>query len=149
MRAVIQKVSEASVAVSGKTVSSIKTGLLVFAAFEPDDSLSDIRYIGDKIRELRIFQDDEGKMNLSISDTGGEILVVSQFTLYGDCRKGRRPSFTQAAPPVQAENLYNRFIEYLESKGTSVKSGVFQAMMAVKLINDGPVTFMLDSRRLF
>lgn len=149
MRAVIQRVSEASVSVSGKTVSSIQSGLLVFAAFAPDDSLSDIQYIGDKIRELRIFEDAGGKMNLSVTDIAGEILVVSQFTLYGDCRKGRRPSFTRAAPPEQAENLYNRFIAYLESKGTAVKSGVFQAMMAVHLINDGPVTFMLDSRRVF
>ncbi len=149
MRAVVQRVKEAEVMVSEKTVSSIKKGLLVFAGIAPDDSSKDIDYISSKIHGLRIFEDRAGKMNLNVSEIEAEILVVSQFTLYGDCRKGRRPSFTQAAEPKYAEKIYNDLILYLENKGLKVKSGVFQAIMEVKLVNDGPVTFMLDSRRLF
>jgi len=149
MRAVVQRVSEARVEVGGKVVGHIGRGLLVLLGVGQDDSVEDLQYMVDKIVNLRIFEDDNGKMNLSLLDVGGDILVVSQFTLYGDCRKGRRPSFTHSAGPELAEPLYNRFVEEVAKRGVRVETGVFGAMMSVFLCNDGPVTLLLDSKRLF
>ena len=149
MRAVIQRVSDARVLVDGRVISSISRGLLVLLGVAEDDSEADARYLADKTANLRIFEDDEGKMNLSVSDTNGEVLVVSQFTLYGDCRKGRRPSFAAAARPPKAEALYEAYVSTLMDVGLQTKTGVFQADMDVKLTNDGPVTILLDSRKTF
>ena len=149
MRAVIQRVKSASVTVEGEVVSEIRQGLLVFLGVAQEDTPADIDYMANKIANLRIFEDDEGRMNLSILDLGGEALVVSQFTLYGDCRKGRRPSFIAAARPEKADPLYQAFMDEISQLGVSVKAGIFQAMMDVELINDGPVTIMLDSNKLF
>ena len=149
MRAVIQRVKSASVAVEGKAVSEIDKGLLVFLGVAQEDTPADVDYMASKIANLRIFEDDEGRMNLSILDIGGEALVVSQFTLYGDCRKGRRPSFIHAARPEKADPLYHAFMDEISRLGVPVKAGIFQAMMDVELINDGPVTMMLDSNKLF
>lgn len=149
MRAVIQRVSRASVSVDHQIVSSIAKGLLVLLGVGEDDDNSDAVYLAEKTAGLRIFEDDEGKMNLSVSDIGGEILVISQFTLYGDCRKGRRPSFTDAAKPEKAIPLYSDYISALKNMGLKVETGVFQAYMEVELVNDGPVTIMLDSKKLF
>ena len=149
MRAVIQRVKSASVTVEGKTVSEIRSGLLVFLGVAQEDTSTDVDYMASKIANLRIFEDDEGRMNLSILDVGGEALVVSQFTLYGDCRKGRRPSFIAAARPEKADPLYQAFMDEISRLGVPVKAGIFQAMMDVELINDGPVTMMLDSNKLF
>ena len=149
MRAVIQRVKSASVTVEGSVVSEIRKGLLVFLGVAQEDTRADVDYMANKIANLRIFEDDEGRMNLSILDIGGEALVVSQFTLYGDCRKGRRPSFIHAARPEKADPLYQAFMDEISRLGVPVKAGVFQAMMDVELINDGPVTMMLDSNKLF
>ena len=149
MRAVIQRVKSASVTVEGEVVSEIRVGLLVFLGVAQEDTPADVDYMASKIANLRIFEDDEGRMNLSILDIGAEALVVSQFTLYGDCRKGRRPSFIHAARPEKANPLYQAFMDEISRLGVPVKAGIFQAMMDVELINDGPVTMMLDSNKLF
>ena len=142
-------VKSASVTVEGKVVSEIRVGLLVFLGVTQEDTPADVNYMASKIANLRIFEDDEGRMNLSILDVGGEALVVSQFTLYGDCRKGRRPSFIAAARPEKADPLYQAFMDEISRLGVPVKAGIFQAMMDVELINDGPVTMLLDSNKLF
>ena len=149
MRAVIQRVKSASVTVEGEVVSEIREGLLVFLGIAQEDTPADIDYMASKIANLRIFEDDQGRMNLSILDVGGEALVVSQFTLYGDCRKGRRPSFIHAARPEKADPLYQAFMDEISRLGVPVKAGIFQAMMEVELINDGPVTLIIDSNKLF
>ena len=149
MRAVVQRVKESKVDVDGKRVGAIGPGLLIFLGVGEDDSEKDCDYLANKIVHLRIFPDREDLMNLSLIDTGGSALVVSQFTLWGDCRKGRRPSFVRAARPEKAEELYERFIGLLKEKGIDVATGQFQAMMDVSLINDGPVTLMLDSSKAF
>ena len=149
MRAVLQRVKKASVSVSGKEVGSIKKGLLVFLGVGTNDTSDDLDYLVSKITNLRVFQDKNGRMNLNLLDIRGSMLVVSQFTLFGDCRRGRRPSFTGAAPPEAAQSLYNDFIRETQQLGIRVSSGVFQEMMEVSLVNDGPVTFLLDSKKLF
>jgi len=145
MRVVLQRVKEAHVDVAGATVGSISTGLLILFGVTSTDTRQDADYLANKIISLRIFPDDEHRMNRSILEVGGSLLVVSQFTLYGDCRKGRRPSFDQAAPPEKARQLYEYFIERLSSRNIIVQTGVFQAEMQIHLVNDGPVTFVLDS----
>jgi len=147
MRSVIQRVKEAHVDVAGATVGSIRTGLLVLVGVTSTDTPKDADYLADKIVQLRIFPDDVRRMNKSLVDVRGELLVISQFTLYGDCAKGRRPSFDAAAPPEQAKTLYEYFVQRLRSSNTLVETGVFQAEMEVHLINDGPVTFVLDSNK--
>lgn len=149
MRAVIQRVSEASVEISDSVVGQIGPGLVVLLGVGRDDVNADADYLAEKIVNLRVFEDDNGKMNRSISETGGSILVVSQFTLYGDVRRGRRPSYSDAAEPDKANELYKYFVERLRSFGVRVETGVFQAMMKVSLTNDGPVTILLDSRKQF
>jgi len=149
VRAVIQRVVEASVEVEGSCVGRIERGLLVFVGVAGDDSDDDVRYVARKITGLRVFEDAEGKMNLSLADVGGSVLLVSQFTLYGDLRKGRRPSFTAAAPPQQAEQMYEALAGELRRHGVEVQTGQFQAQMKVRLVNDGPVTLLLDSKKLF
>ena len=149
MRAVVQLVKKASVAVNGTVISRIGPGLLVLLGVQKNDTSSDAKVLAWKIAHLRIFPDRGKLMNLSVLDVGGEMLVVSQFTLYGDCRKGRRPSYSNAAPPGQAEELYERFIREAGKLGVSVASGKFQAMMDVELINQGPVTLLLDSAKSF
>jgi len=149
MRAVVQLVSQASVSVSGEPVSSIGPGLLVLLGVAAGDGEKEADYLVEKIVHLRIFQDDKGLMNRSLQDTGGEMLVVSQFTLLADCRKGRRPSYNQAAPPAEANALYEYFIKKAAGHGITVKGGRFQAMMDVSLTNQGPVTIMLDSGKSF
>lgn len=149
MRAVIQRVSDASVTVDGQTVGETGAGLLVLLGVGRDDAREDADYLAEKITNLRIFTDEQGKMNLSVMDTGGAMLVVSQFTLYGDVRRGRRPSYTEAAEPERANELYEYFVERIRSLGIRVETGVFQAMMQVSLINDGPVTILIDSRKMF
>jgi D-aminoacyl-tRNA deacylase len=145
MRAVIQRVEQASVSVDGQVCGRIGRGLLVLIAVEQTDGEKDLTFMNRKILNLRVFDDDQGRMNRSIREAGGEILVVSQFTLYGDCRKGNRPSYSRAAGPGQAERLYDRLIEEMRREGLSVASGQFQAMMKVMLVNDGPVTLIVDS----
>ena len=149
MRAVIQRVKSASVKVDGELVSEIDAGLLVFLGIAHDDNQEEIDYIANKVANLRIFEDAEGKMNCSLLETGGSALVVSQFTLYGDCRKGRRPSFINAARPEVANVLYEKFIDALKQLNIETYGGTFQAMMDVELINDGPVTILLDSDKQF
>jgi D-tyrosyl-tRNA(Tyr) deacylase len=149
MRAVIQRVQEARVEVDGEVIGKIGQGFLVLLGVRKDDTEEDVRYLADKVTGLRIFEDEAGKMNLSISEVKGEILAVSQFTLYGDCRKGRRPSFDEAAPPDVAERLYELFVEGIRKSGIKVETGRFRALMDVYLINSGPVTILLDSRQLF
>ena len=149
MRAVIQRVSSALVNIGGKEHSRIGAGILVLLGVEKDDTAEDAQMLARRIVELRIFEDDSGKMNRSIAETGGQILAVSQFTLLGDCRKGRRPSFDPAAPPDVARTLYERFVSEVDGLGIPVATGVFQAMMDVQLTNQGPVTFLLDSRKRF
>lgn len=149
MRSVIQRVKRASVTVNGERVGNISAGILVLLGFRPEDGEKDLNWMVDKLVGLRVFEDEEGKMNRSVLDVGGEILVVSQFTLYGDCRSGKRPSFTSAAPPELAKALYDRSVEALRSRGMKVETGVFQAQMNVELINDGPVTLLLDSEKKF
>jgi D-tyrosyl-tRNA(Tyr) deacylase len=149
MRAIIQRVKEARVEVEGEDVGRIGKGILVLLGAGKNDMEEDVEYLAEKILGLRIFEDEERKMNLSVTDTDGEVLVVSQFTLYGDCRKGRRPSFDKAAPPELAEELYNLFVNELKERGAKVKTGRFRAIMDVHLVNWGPVTLMLDSKREF
>ncbi len=146
MQAVIQRVTESEVHVDDQTIGRIGPGLLVLLGVSRADEEKDADYLADKIAHLRIFEDDDGKMNRSLVDTGGEMLIVSQFTLLGDCRKGRRPSFVQAAPPEKAERLYDYFVYQVRLKGVSVATGQFQAKMAVSLVNDGPVTLILESK---
>ncbi|MBI1353393.1 MAG: D-tyrosyl-tRNA(Tyr) deacylase [Acidobacteria bacterium] len=149
MRAVVQRVTRAEVKVDGATTGRIGAGLLTLLGVGQGDDESDAVYLADKIAGLRIFEDDDGKMNLSVGDIGGAVLVVSQFTLFGDVRRGRRPSFDGAAPPAEANRLYERFCELLRERGLPVETGVFQAMMDVELLNQGPVTILLDSKKLF
>ena len=146
MIAVIQRVTESEVHVDDQTIGRIGPGLLVLLGVSRADEEKDADYLADKIAHLRIFEDDDGKMNRSLVDTGGEMLIVSQFTLLGDCRKGRRPSFVRAAPPEKAERLYDYFVYQVRLKGVSVATGQFQAKMAVSLVNDGPVTLILESK---
>jgi D-tyrosyl-tRNA(Tyr) deacylase len=148
MKALIQRVSKASVTIDGKMYSSIEQGLLIFLGIKVHDSAEDARYLAEKSCALRVFEDDQQKMNLSVRDVGGSVLAVSQFTLYGDTRKGNRPSFIEAAPPEEAEPLYNFFVDQLRQElGTGrVAAGLFRTMMDVELINDGPVTVMLESK---
>ena len=145
MRLLLQRVSEASVTVDGNTVGSIRTGLLILAGMARTDTNSEVDYLADKVLGLRIFPDNAGKMNRNIVDAGGSLLIVSQFTLYGDCRKGRRPSFDEAAAPEQAQALYNYLVEKLRAGPVPVQTGVFQAMMEVHLVNQGPVTILMDT----
>ena len=149
MRAVVQRVSRASVTVEGCVVAEIGPGLLVFVGVANKDGPSDVQYIANKIRDMRIFADEAGKMNRSVVEAGGGVLLVSQFTLVGDARKGRRPSFDGAAPPAVAQALYEDVARDLRAAGLTVETGVFQAHMNVELVNDGPVTILLDSGRLF
>ena len=146
MRAVVQRVSASRVQVGDETVGQIGAGLLVLLGISRSDKETDADYLSDKMVHLRIFEDDNGKMNRSLIETGGAVMVVSQFTLLGDCRKGRRPSFVDAAPPERAERLYEHFVNQLRLKGISVATGQFQAKMAVSLVNDGPVTLILESK---
>ncbi len=148
MKAVVQRVQSAKVLVDGRIIGKIDKGLLVFLGVARDDNESDLAFLASKIPDLRIFADASEKFNLSLKEVGGEILVVSQFTLYGDCRKGRRPSFTEAADPLLAKDLYERFILRLKEQGIPVQTGEFQATMEVHLINDGPVTLILESRKV-
>jgi len=149
MRAVVQLASSASVTVGGQTTGTINKGLVVLLGICQRDTRDDAAYLADKIINLRIFPDAEDKMNLSVQDVGGGILVVSQFTLYGDCRKGRRPSYSDAARPEKAKELYDFFINTLRESGLNIATGIFQAMMEVRLNNDGPVTLLLDSEKCF
>lgn len=146
MIAVVQRVKESSVTVGGIIIGKIGAGLLVFLGIAKKDTINNIDYVADKILNLRIFEDENKKMNRSILDTGGEMLVVSQFTLLGDCRKGRRPSFIDAADPEKANELYEKFVEKICSKGVKVQTGMFRAMMDVSLVNDGPVTLIVESK---
>lgn len=147
MRAVLQRVSRASVTVGGEIVGRIGPGLLVLLGVGRGDSEADADYLADKVANVRIFPDDEGKMNRSVIQLGGSVLAVSQFTLYGDARQGRRPSFIEAAHPDEADRLYRYFVDHLQSKGLVVETGRFRAAMEVELVNDGPVTLILDSRK--
>jgi D-aminoacyl-tRNA deacylase len=147
LKAVIQRVTKAGVTVDGETVGRIGRGIVVLLGVEKGDSEGDADWLGEKIANLRIFEDQAGKMNLSLLESGGAILAVSQFTLAGNCAKGRRPSFDSAAPPEEAKRLYEYFVERLRGLGHKVETGVFQAMMQVSLVNDGPVTFILESTR--
>jgi len=149
MRAVVQRVKMAKVIIGSEVVGEIDNGLLVFLGVGVEDDVDDADYLASKIAHLRMFSDDKGKMNLSLQETGGEALVVSQFTLCGDCRKGRRPSFIRAADPAVANDLYQKFIGLLKGKGIQVAEGRFQEMMDVHLVNDGPVTMLLDSAKDF
>ncbi len=144
MRIVVQRVREAGVVVDGRRVSSIGPGLLLLAAFKTGDGEEELAWMARKCLELRIFEDGEGKMNRSLLDVGGELLVVSQFTLYGNCRKGRRPAYTDSAPGAEAERLYERFLEILRGEYEGVSAGIFGAKMLVELVNDGPVTLILE-----
>lgn len=149
MRAVVQRVLSATVSVGDQVVGRIEAGLLVFAGVSRTDGPRDVEYISNKVCDLRIFADEDGRMNRSVVETGGALLVVSQFTLLADCRKGRRPSLDAAAPPDLAEALYNELVRTLRARGLTVATGVFQAHMEVALVNDGPVTMLLDSSRTF
>jgi len=146
MRAVIQRVKQSFVTVDAQTVGNIGSGLLVLLGVAATDQKADADFLADKIVHLRIFEDEQGKMNRSVLDIGGEMLVVSQFTLLGDCRKGRRPSFTQAAGPDKANELYEHFADQVRRNGVKVATGRFRAMMEVSLVNDGPVTLIVESR---
>ncbi len=146
MRAVVQRVKSAAVYVEGRVTGEIGQGLLVLVGVGRGDGASDMAYLASKLPELRIFEDSSGKFNLSLKEVGGRMLVVSQFTLYGDCRKGRRPSFTEAAEPAEAKRLYEELVRQLRGQGVSVETGEFQTKMEVHLVNDGPVTILLDSR---
>jgi D-aminoacyl-tRNA deacylase len=149
MRAVLQRVSRSSVEVDGSCVGRIGSGWLVLLGVERGDTDADAAWIADKVVNLRAFEDEQRKMNRSVADVGGGVLIVSQFTLLGDCRGGRRPSFTAAAEPAEAERLYLRCAELMAQSGLEVAKGVFRAMMKVELVNDGPVTLLLDSRKAF
>lgn len=149
MRAVVQRVSHAKVTVNGETTGEIGTGLLVLLGVGAADTRADADYLAEKTVGLRIFEDADGKMNLSVADAGGALLVVSQFTLYGDVRRGKRPSFDAAAPPQQARELYEYFVEKIRATGLRCETGRFQEMMQVELVNEGPVTILLDSAKIF
>ncbi|MEE4239988.1 MAG: D-aminoacyl-tRNA deacylase [Desulfopila sp.] len=149
MRAVIQRVSRATVYSNNRTSGKIDKGLLVLLGIQTEDGEAEINWMAEKIAHLRIFEDNNGKMNLSLLDIRGEMLIVSQFTLYGDCRKGRRPGFSSAAPPETAQPLYRKFITRVEKTGIRTSTGDFGAQMQVELINDGPVTLLLDSEKTF
>ena len=149
MRAVVQRVSQARVEVDGQVTGAIAAGLLVLLGVHRNDTDKDLVWMADKIQHLRIFEDEQGLMNRSLKDVHGQLLVVSQFTLYGDCRKGRRPSWNEAAPPEMAKQLYDRFIDVCRERDIPTEAGIFQAMMEVSLINDGPVTLLIDSRKEF
>ncbi len=149
MRAVVQRVKESSVKVEEEIISSIGLGFMVLLGIGKEDSVEDVKYLKDKIINLRVFEDEGGKMNLSLKDVAGDLLVVSQFTLYGDCRKGRRPNFMNALGGEEAESLYELFIEECKREGITVQSGCFGAEMEVHIINDGPVTILLDSKKTF
>jgi len=145
MRVVVQRVSRASVTVAGAVVGAIDRGFLLLLGVAEDDSADDASYLATKVAELRVFGDSEGKMNLSLADVGGSVLAISQFTLLGDCRKGRRPSFIKAARPEAAEPLFDRFVHAIRSRGIVVETGRFGAHMSVELVNDGPVTLLIES----
>ena len=147
MRAVVQRVARAGVSVDGQTVGTIGKGFCVLLGVGTGDTERDADWLADKIVDLRIFEDENGKLNLSLSEVGGEMLVVSQFTLYGDCRKGRRPSFVEAAPPDEGRRLYEYFVERVRARGIDTSCGVFQAHMLVDIEGDGPVTLILDTRK--
>lgn len=149
MRAVVQRVTEAFVSVDDEVISKINKGLVVLLGIADNDTMEDVKYMADKIVSLRIFEDEEGKMNRSAIDVGADLLIVSQFTLLGDVRKGRRPSFIQAAPPEKAEELYEALVKICREKIKNVKKGQFQAHMLVSILNDGPVTILLDSKKQF
>ena len=149
MKALLQRVNKASVSINSEVVGSIGGGLVVFVGVVNGDTDKDLQYLVDKTIGLRIFDDAQGRLNLSVQDTGGGVLLVSQFTLLADARKGKRPSFTEAAPPAQAEALFNRFVERVKATGLKVATGRFQKYMQVEIHNDGPVTIMLDSREKF
>ena len=149
MRAVIQRVLQAEVKVNNQQVGKIDTGLLVYLSVGKEDTLRDAQFVAEKLVNLRIFADEAGKMNRSVLDVGGQILLVSNFTLHGDCRKGRRPGFDAAAEPALAQQLYEKVIALVAEQGVSVEKGIFGEYMHVSSINDGPVTFLLDSSRLF
>jgi D-tyrosyl-tRNA(Tyr) deacylase len=149
MRAVLQRVTSARVVVDGEIVGEIKSGLVILLGIAHDDTEQDVKYLVEKIVTLRVFDDADGRMNVSIRETGGALLVVSQFTLYGDVRRGRRPSWSEAAQPEVAEPLYESFVTEARRSVGQVETGSFRAMMQVELVNDGPVTILLDSRKLF
>ena len=149
MRAVVQRVSQAQVTVDQQVCGAIRQGLLVLLGVHRTDTGKDLLWMVDKIQHLRIFEDEQGLMNRSLTDIRGQLLVVSQFTLFGDCRKGRRPSWNEAAPPALAKELYDRFLELCRQRDIPTEAGVFQAMMDVSLTNDGPVTILLDSHKTF
>jgi D-tyrosyl-tRNA(Tyr) deacylase len=149
MRAVVQRVKEAACTVDGQVTGRIQKGLLVFLGAGPEDGQADIDYLVDKIVHLRIFSDEQDKMNLDVGQVGGGVLLISQFTLYGDCRKGRRPDFSSAGKPEAAKELYEQTIVALRRQGIEVQTGIFAAMMEIACVNDGPVTMLLDSRRAF
>ncbi len=149
MRAVVQRVSEATVRVDGVVAAQIGAGLMVLLGVGKDDADSDADYLAEKVAHLRVLDDDAGQMNRSVLDTAGQVLVVSQFTLYGDVRRGRRPGWSDAAPPEDARRLYERFVDALRRTGVPVETGVFRTTMRVALVNEGPVTLLLDSGRLF
>ncbi|MFZ5351397.1 MAG: D-aminoacyl-tRNA deacylase [Bacillota bacterium] len=148
MRAVVQRVSSGSVEVEGKVVGSIDAGFVVLLGVSEKDSMEDVKYMVDKVLNLRIFEDEDEKLNLSLLDVRGELLVVSQFTLYGDCRKGRRPNFMSAAKPEKADELYKEFVNMSRAMGIKTETGVFQANMKVNIVNDGPVTVIVDSEKI-
>ena len=149
MRAVVQRVNRSDVTVDGKITGEIQKGFTVLLGVEEGDTSADARYMAEKITGLRVFDDEEGKMNLSLNDVNGSILAISQFTLLGDCRKGKRPSFIRAARPETANALYREFVEFCSHNGVIVKEGIFQADMLVRIENDGPVTILVDSRKTF
>lgn len=148
MRAVVQRVKNADVSVNGEIIGEIDNGLLVFLGIGDGDTEEDLKYIADKLIGLRIFSDENDKMNLCVTDIGGSVLAISQFTLYGDCRKGRRPNFTAAMEPREARRLYGEFVAYLKKAGINTEQGEFGADMSVRLVNDGPVTILLDSSKI-
>ncbi|OAT85027.1 D-aminoacyl-tRNA deacylase [Desulfotomaculum copahuensis] len=149
MRAVVQRVIRGSVTVEGRVAGAIGPGLVILLGVGQDDGPGDARYLAEKIAHLRIFEDGQGKLNRSVLEAGGEVLAVSQFTLYADCRSGRRPGFSAAAPPARARSLYDAFVRFLRETGLPVATGVFQARMQVEIVNDGPVTLLLDSQKQF
>ncbi len=149
MRAVVQRTAQSSVSVDGEVKASINRGLTVLLGIKKGDSAKEVEYMADKIINLRVFSDEQGKMNLSLQDVGGELLLISQFTLYGDARKGRRPAFTEAEDSAKAQQLFTEMVRRLAERGIAVKTGIFGADMQVSLVNDGPVTILLDSEKVF